>query len=47
MTNMRDSADATSPRQCLDLLTDRLLQTPVTTGGNAGEHPLQHDPRSL
>ena len=31
----------------LDLLADRLLQTPVAAGRDAGEHPLEHDPGEL
>ena len=32
------------PRLRLDLLADRLLRAPIPARGDAGEHPLQHDP---
>jgi hypothetical protein len=35
------------PRLLLDLLADRLLPAAVAAGGDAGEHPLQHNPREL
>jgi hypothetical protein len=33
------------PRRRLDLQADRLLRATVTARGDAGQHPLEHDPR--
>ena len=41
----RNSRARRRPRRLLDLHPDRLLRAPVAAGRDAGEHPLEHDPR--